>query len=746
MTTIGDGAAALTKTPSITKIESSPRRAKVPTILQQAAVECGAASLGMVLASMGRMERLSTLREQCGVNRDGASAVQIVTAAAQYGLDYDSRRGSADDLAGISVPAIIWWNRSHFMVLEGFHAGTFHVNDPARGQYSLNSDEFVAGYSGAAISFTKTPQFNRGGHKFRVTPALLRRLRKSAVGVNFAIVAGVLAMLIGLVSAPVSSVFVNQALGGGIETILAPLIITLLAIGVFRAGLTILEYGVISKLQAKLTLVGDAGFISTLMRMPMSFFLERSVGDLSQRIGYNASVASLLATQMASAGIAILGTLGYALLLLYYSVWIGAIVIGLSLVNVIVLRAVMTKRTNIQSRVVRQQNQLRGTTTQSIQGIETIKSTGMEDDVFKSLTGQQSDYVSASSALVPSSSLLVAVPLFLSALTTASILVLGGYLTIIGSFTLGALLAVQALAMNLNSPIQTLMATGSQLQVITSSLNALDDVLANSQSVRFDRPVTVPGDQVTQLSGRITLTATSFGYGDKAPLVIDDFSLELDPGKRIALVGGSGSGKTTIGNLASGLYQPRSGQVLYDGQPMSAYPIGVIERSLSKVDQSIVLFEGTVRQNVALWDNTVPDADVRRALADAQILDDVLARAGGIDCLLEENGRNFSGGQCQRIEIARALVLNPRAIILDEATSALDDITEKNVDDALRRRGIACLIIAHRLSTIRDADEIIVLGRGGQVLERGTHASLMALGATYAAMISAAGEGGSVGV
>jgi ABC-type bacteriocin/lantibiotic exporter with double-glycine peptidase domain len=538
---------------TISEISSVPHRAKVPTVLQQAAVECGAASLGMVLASMGRWELLSTLREQCGVNRDGASAIQIVTAASEYGLEYEARRGDAIELDGIAVPAIIWWHRSHFLVLEGFHGGKFYVNDPARGQYAVDADDFVAGYSGAAITLTKTAEFTPGGHKFRVTPALMRRLKNSKVGVNFAIIAGVLAMLLGLISAPVASIFINEVLGQDANSVLLPLIITLLAIGIFRAGLTILEYGVIGRLQAKLTLVGDTGFISTLMRMPMTFFLERSIGDLSQRVGYNANVASLLASQMASAGISLLGAIGYAALLLYYNIWIGLVVIGLSLLNVVVLRMVMNKRTTIQGRVVRRQNQLRGTTTQAIQGIETIKATGMEDDMFKSLTGQQADYISASAALVPSSSLLVAVPVFLFSLTSASILVLGGYFTITGTFTLGALLAVQALALNLNSPIQTLMATGSQLQVISSSLNSLDDVLANGESQRFNRATLSPGDTFSQLSGRITLKDVSFGYGDKAPLVLDSFSLELEPGKRSALVGGSGAGKTTIGNLASGL-------------------------------------------------------------------------------------------------------------------------------------------------------------------------------------------------
>jgi ABC-type bacteriocin/lantibiotic exporter with double-glycine peptidase domain len=323
--------------------------------------------------------------------------------------------------------------------------------------------------------------------------------------------------------------------------------------------------------------------------------------------------------------------------------------------------------------------------------------------------------------------------------------VLGGYFTITGAFTLGGLMAVTALAANLNSPIQSLMNTGSQLQVVTSSLQALDDVMANPVDPRFERPELEPGDPLPVLSGTISLVDVSFGYGETAPLVIKDLTLELTPGKRVALVGGSGAGKTTIGNLIAGMYQPRSGQVLYDGKPQSAYPNGVLERTISKVDQSIVLFEGTVRQNITLWDRTVPESDIVEALRDAQILDDILAREEGLDSEVLENGRNFSGGQCQRIEIARALVLNPRTVILDEATSALDDITESRVDQALRRRGISCVIIAHRLSTIRDADEIIVLGRAGAILQRGTHEELMQTEGPYRSMVDEAGAGGDVG-
>ncbi|HAN72345.1 MAG TPA: NHLP family bacteriocin export ABC transporter peptidase/permease/ATPase, partial [Actinobacteria bacterium] len=587
--------------------------------------------------------------------------------------------------------------------------------------------------------------FTPKGHAYRATPALWARLRNSASGVRFAIFAGVLAMILGLVIAPIGQVFINSALGQGREAIIPVLALALLAIGLFRGGLTLLEYGVISRLQAKMTLVGTGTFTERLMRLPLMFYLQRSVGDLSQRVGYNSQVASLLATQMASAGIALIGVIGYAILLIYYNWIIGLVVLVLSLLNVLVLRLVMAKRTAIQSSIIKRQNTLRGTTTAAIQGIETLKSSGMEDDTFKTLTGQQSDYISASAALVPTTALLTSVPVLLFALTNATILVLGGYFTITGAFTLGGLMAVTALAANLNSPIQSLMNTGSQLQVVTSSLQALDDVMANPVDPRFERPELEPGDPLPVLSGTISLVDVSFGYGETAPLVIKDLTLELTPGKRVALVGGSGAGKTTIGNLIAGMYQPRSGQVLYDGKPQSAYPNGVLERTISKVDQSIVLFEGTVRQNITLWDRTVPESDIVEALRDAQILDDILAREEGLDSEVLENGRNFSGGQCQRIEIARALVLNPRTVILDEATSALDDITESRVDQALRRRGISCVIIAHRLSTIRDADEIIVLGRAGAILQRGTHEELMQTEGPYRSMVDEAGAGGDVG-
>ncbi len=718
-------------------------RAKVPTVLQMTEVECGAASLCMILADMDRWVPVSEMRAACGISRDGATARDLVNAAADYGLDGAGHLGDPSNLNGLPMPAIIWIRRSHFTVLEGAADGKFWINDPAAGRYEWSTAEFLRNYSNAALTFVPNPQFTTGGRGYSVVADLKSRLRHSTSGVWFAVIAGLVAMVLGVAIAPISEIFVNRVLIGGASAHIGLLVGALVAIGLIRGGLTLLQYGVLTRLQTKFSLVGSAGFLDRLMRLPVLFYMQRSVGDLSQRITYNSVVAQLLATQIAAAGIAVVGILAYAVVLIFYQWIIGLAVLALAAINVVALAVLNNRRTTVQSRITHAQNELRGTTVSTVRSIETLKATGMEDQAFMTLTGQQAGYVTAQSALVTSSALLGTIPTVIFALTSAVILILGGYMVVAGTFTIGGLFAVQALALNLGAPLQVLMSAGSEVQLISANLNSLDDVTVEDYDKRYSRPA-ASGESPT-FTGRIELRNVTFGYSSRHRPVVTDFSLDLAPGRRVALVGVSGAGKTTIGNLAAGLLEPWSGEVLFDGRPLTDYPAGVLEGSMAKVDQSIVLFEGTIRQNVSLWDATVPDADVTRALADACLLDDVLPRENGIDARVEENGRNFSGGQCQRMEIARALALNPRTVILDEATSALDAETEHKVDEALRARGVGCLIIAHRLSTIRDADEIVVLARGGAVVERGTHPDLMAAGGLYAKLVGDAAGGGDVG-
>lgn len=735
---------------AVTPVETG-KRFKVPTVLQIEAIECGAASFGMVLAGFGRWESLRTLRSACQVSRDGTSLATVMEAAETYGLTPQGHRGTTADLAGLPMPAIIWWQRDHYVVLEGAHKGTFHVNDPARGRMTYTQEYFSRNYSGAAVTFERTPEFTKGGRPFRSLPSLLRRLPGVGDGVLLAFLAGLLALLPGLLIAPASSLFVNGVLGEGVREFLPFLIGTLALVALLRVGLTLLEYRALARVQEKLASRSTVEFLVQLLRLPMPFFGTRNIGDLVQRVGYNSTIAQLLASQVAGAIISMVAIIAYAALMFFYSWSLALIVLALAACNVAVLRAVVRRRTVGQGLVMVDQGHLQATTVSSLQSIETIKAGGLEPEVFAKWTDQQTRMVSSEASFVTPTAVVSAVPVVLTMLTSTAILVVGALEVINGSLSLGGLLAFQALAAGVSAPITMLVGAASQVQTITVDLQRLDDALENPLDPRF-APTEAAGDHAQVVAGRtrpltgaVTFTEVMFGYSEGDLPLIADFTLDLKPGHRVALVGASGSGKTTIGNLAAGLLTPWSGTITYDGRQVSEIDPRILSTQMAKVDQTIMLFAGSVRDNITLWDPTIDDATVTRALADAQILDEVLARPGGLDGPVIEGGLNFSGGERQRLEIARALVRSPNFLILDEATSALDTTTEVAVDNSLRARGCTCMIIAHRLSTIRDADEIIMLARGGLVVERGTHDELIAAGGAYAELVASAGSGGDVG-
>jgi len=398
---------------------------------------------------------------------------------------------------------------------------------------------------------------------------------------------------------------------------------------------------------------------------------------------------------------------------------------------------------------------LQSITIGSIQSIETVKASGIEDDVFGRWTGQQTKVVNAEAALVSPTAILGAVPTVLTLLTTTSILTIGGFLVVKGQMTIGSLLAFQALVAGINAPVNMLVATSTQIQMIQSNLESLDDVLDYDLDARFTmRTPTevlqeslndVRSSSAVPLSGAVVLSDVEFGFTKGNAPLITNFNLELHPGKRIALIGPSGSGKSTIGSLIGGLYMPWSGSITYDGREISEIDPLVFSSGLAKVDQSVMLFSGTIRQNITMWDTSIPDELIVKALADAQVLDQILLRPHGIDTDVIEGGLNFSSGEIQRLEIARALLRNPSILIMDEATSNLDTTTEKLMDSAVRSRGCSTIIIAHRLSTIRDADEIIVLDRGGVIAERGTNQELLSQGGIYSQLVASSGDGGDIG-
>lgn len=732
----------LTEMPSAPKKAKHARRARTPTVLQMEAVECGAAALGILLAYHGRWVPLEELRIACGVSRDGSNAGNVLKAARTYGLEAHGYRKEVEDLRRMATPVIIFWNFNHFLVVEGFHAGGVHVNDPASGPRSVGDEEFNESFTGIVLTLEPGPDFQRGGRK----PGLVRALAARLVGTRSALVFVVLATLglvvPGLVVPAAASIFVDDVLLAGRHDWVRPLLLTLALTALVRAALTWLQQYYLMRLETRLTLASSSRFLWHVLRLPVEFYNQRYVGDINARVSSNDRVAQLLAGQLATTLANLLAVLFYALVLFWYDAVLTLIGIVVAALNIAVLRWVSRWRVDWNRNLLQSYGKMMATSMGGLEIIETLKATGSEGDFFARWAGYQVKVVNAQQQIGAATTYLNAAPVLLGVFANVAILGIGGLRVMTGDLTLGMLVAFQSLMQTFMAPINQLVGFGASLQEIEGDLNRLDDVLHYPLSSSRDAETsersagTQPLEAPSRLAGHLELKDVTFGYSRLAEPLIRGLTIRLRPGCRAALVGGSGSGKSTVARLIAGIYHPWSGAIRFDGQPRDAIPRARIINSLSMVDQDILLFEGTIRENLTLWDTTIPEERIVQAAKDACIHDDVVARAGGYDGRVEEGGRNFSGGQRQRLEIARALVNDPAILILDEATSSLDPETERHIDDNLRRRGCTCVIVAHRLSTIRDSDEIIVLS-AGQVVQRGTHEDMIRQDGPYAKLLQA---------
>lgn len=718
------------------KDTAKPRRVRTPTVLQMEAAECGAACLTMILAHYGRWAPLDKVRQDCGVSRDGSKASYVVKAAEGYGLYAQGLRVTPDSIKNLKFPLIAFWNLNHFVVVEGFDKKRWFLNDPAEGPRYVTYEEFDRSLSGVALTFDKGPQFTEGGQK----PSLFNSLKKRAVGMGqaltYAILTGLLLTFIGLVIPSFTKVYVDHYLmDKQIDWLKALLWIMLITI-FLNMGVTWLQQNILLKLNFKLSLSSSSDFFRHLLRLPVDFFFQRYSGEIQSRVSLNDQVAALLSGPLSSTLLHCLTVVFFVAVMLSYSFLLTAIGVVGAILNLLALQGVSRKRKDLNKRLLQERGKLIGVTMSGIYMIETLKSAGREDDFFSRWSGYQAKTTTSSQELGLWSALLDRVPPLLTSLNHISVLGFGGILVMRGYLTVGDLLAFQALLSGFTQPINSLVGLGSQLQEIEGDLARLDDVLANPIDTELAKAeaVKLTPETATKLNGHIEISNISFAYGRFDKSFIDGFSLTIEPGSRVALVGASGSGKSTLGNLVAGLFIPSAGQIRFDGKLRSEIPRLVMANSLAKVDQDVFLFEGSIRDNISLWNDSVTDTAIIQAAKDACIHDVISSRPLGYEDNVLEAGRNFSGGQRQRLEIARALALEPSILILDEATSALDPLTEKIIDDNLRRRGCSCLIIAHRLSTIRDSDEIIVL-KGGKVIERGRHEDLVALQGYYAELV-----------
>lgn len=704
--------------------------------MQLEALECGAACLCMILAYYGKWVPLEQVRSDCGVSRDGSKAKNILVAARNYGLEADGYRLEVDYLKQeAEFPCIIHWNFNHFVVLDGFRREYAILNDPARGRVKIPMEEFDKAFTGICLMFKPTETFVRDGKKRSVLSFARERMHGAWNAALFVAATAVITSLMQVIAPGFSRVFIDRLLSGRNPDWAYPFIAGLSVFTGIEIIVMAIQEAYSLKINGKLAIIGNSTYMWKVLRMPMEFFSQRMAGDIQQRQESNAQIASTLVDQFAPLLLDAVMMVFYLVVMMDYSVpltFVGLLSIAL---NLVISSVVSAKRVNITRVQMRDQGKLAGATTNGIELIETLKAAGAENGFFEKWSGYQASVNTQQMKFLKLNQYLGALPSLIAMLASDTIFISGVYLAMNGKFTIGMIMAFMGYLDGFTSPATSLITTSQSLQEMRTQMERIEDVMNYRVDPAYsETPVDIEADYA-KIHGSVEMKHVSFGYSRLEKPLINDFNMSIKPGGCVAFVGMSGCGKSTLSRLISGLYQPWSGEILFDGKSMKDYDRSIFTGSLAVVDQDIILYEDTIANNIKMWDKSIEDFEMILAARDAQIHDDIIQREGGYEYVLSEGGKDFSGGQRQRLEIARVLAQDPTIIILDEATSALDAKTEHEVVSAIRARGITCIVIAHRLSTIRDSDEIIVMDHG-EVVERGTHDELFAKGGLYTQLVT----------
>ena len=712
--------------------------AKVPVIMQMEALECGAACLAMVMAYYEKWVPLEQVRVDCGVSRDGSNAKNVLVAARSYGFVANGYRFEPNDFKKKGqFPCIIHWNFNHFVVLNGFKKDKAILNDPARGTYAVSMEEFDKAFTGICLMIEPGENFVPGGKPKSVWKFAASRLKGTGTAIAFVVLSSLITVLIDIIRPGFSRVFMDRLLTGQNPDWFYPFLTGLTVISLIQIFVSAVQTVYSNKLNGKMAVVGNMTFLWKVLHMPMEFFSQRMAGDIQNRQNSNAGIAGSLINTFAPLALNFIMMMFYLVVMIRYSWLLTLVGVSSIVVNMLLSRIISAKRVNLSRVQMRDSAKLNSATVAGIEMIETIKSSGAENGYFEKWAGYQASVNTQSVKFTKANLYLTMLPTLVSTLTGTAVLMLGVYFAMKGSFTVGMIMAFQGFLSSFSAPASSLISAGQSVMEMRTAMERIEDVMQYPSDVCYENQSEAVDETVSyaKLKGNIELRNVTFGYSRLAEPLIRDFNMTLRPGERVAFVGASGCGKSTISKLISGLYQPWSGEILFDGKPISQIDRSVFTGSLAVVDQDVILFEDSIANNIKMWDDSIEDFEMILAARDAQIHEDIMQRDGGYRYKLSEGGKDLSGGQRQRMEIARVLAQDPTIIIMDEATSALDAKTEYEVVNAIRDRGITCIVVAHRLSTIRDCDEIIVMEQG-RVVERGTHDELYAKCGKYTELIS----------
>ncbi|MFG2696315.1 ATP-binding cassette domain-containing protein [Kitasatospora sp. NPDC048407] len=712
--------------PGRTSTAKRRKHIRTPVVPQMEEQDCGPACLAVVLGAFGRRVTLHEASRACGVSRDGVSAASVARAAGRYGLTTRGRRvvRGDDRLAGLGavpVPSMVLMTGPHYAVFEGIKRGRVHVNDPSLGSYSATPAEFWATFAGIAVGFEPGPDFEPGGRRFPLLRALAARMRPYAWPLLVAVLVGMVTTVPGVGGAFLLRTYLAAVVNGGADGWAVPLT----AAGLSVAGLVLagnwLRSAMVNRVLEAMAASSSAAFLWRMLRLPGAFFHRRQLGGLVTRVQLNDGLANLLSYRLAGAASSLASAAVHLTALIWLAPRLAAIPVAVAVLDTLALRSADRRRGGLIHQLHGENHKRDGVAFAGVSAIETVKAEGAEDALFRSWAGWQARAAHTGQRVSDAVLVPLSLPGALNSAAAAVTLVAGTVLLLAGSLSFGTLLAFLLLLNGFLLPVSQLVGTGAEF-TIARAQNALLEDISTSEVDPYLAPVLDSPAEPVRLRGELELCDLEFGYDPNRPPALSGISLRITPGEWVAVVGASGSGKSTLARLAAGVLRPWKGAVLLDGRPRDDWHRGVVTGQIAYVEQQLRLFEGTVRENLTLWDPAADEDALHRALADAEAAD-LVRRRGGLDAPIDEDARNWSGGERQRLELARALALDPALLVLDEATSALDAHTEAAVNEHLRRRGVSCLLLAHRISTIQAADRVVVLA-GGRIVQQGPPAEL----------------------